>query len=250
MSEEWINIEGELISLSETPKLLKELNLMQIFLRRFFEKKNIKEISPSRDDQIQYQKDFMRSERILDKNDLENWLNKNNKSESEMNKILYESLCLEIFKKNKFNEQVERVFLDKKTGLDRVSYSMIRVKSKSKATELYIRLQEEEATFTELASTYSEGVENLLNGLIGPIEFSKINSTIAGRLKNSSPGQLWPPFELESWWVIIRPERFFQATLNEQMRRRLIDEMYEVWIQAKIVKTMNDLEDKSKTSNK
>ncbi len=250
MSEEWINIEGELISLSETPKLLKELNLMQIFLKRFFEKKYIKEITPSREDQIKYQKQFMRSQRILDNNDLENYLKKNNKTESEMNKILYESLCLEIFKKNQFNEQVERVFLDRKTGLDRVSYSMIRVKSKSKATELYIRLQEEEATFTELATTYSEGVENLLNGLIGPIEFSKINSNIAGRLKNSSPGQLWPPFELESWWVIIRPERFFQATLNEQMRSRLIDEMYEVWIQAKIVKTMNDLEDKPKTSNK
>ena len=103
MSEEWINIEGELISLSETPKLLKELNLMQIFLKRFFEKKYIKEITPSREDQIQYQKQFMRSQRILDNNDLENWLKKNNKTESEMNKILYESLCLEIFKKNQFN---------------------------------------------------------------------------------------------------------------------------------------------------
>ena len=250
MNEEWINIEGETISLGETPKLLKELNLMQIFLKRFFEKKYIKEITPSREDQIQYQKQFMRSQRILDNNDLKNWLDNNNKTESEMNKILYESLCLEIFKKNQFNPQVERVFLDRKTGLDRVSYSMIRVKSKSKATELYIRLQEEEATFTELATNYSEGVENMLNGLIGPIEFSKINSIIAGRLKNSSPGQLWPPFELESWWVIIRPEKFFQATLNEQMRTRLIDEMYELSMQSKIVKTMNDLETNSKTGNK
>tara|TARA_B100000214_G_C23888542_1_gene590688 strand:+ start:132 stop:893 length:762 start_codon:yes stop_codon:yes gene_type:complete len=247
MNEDWINIEGELVSLSDTPKLLKELNLMQIFLRRYFEKKYIKDISPSREDQIQYQKEFMRSERILDNNDLESWLDKNNKTESEMNKILYDSLCLEIFKKNQFNPKVERVFLDRKTGLDRVSYSMIRVKSKSKASELYIRLQEEEATFAELATSYSEGVENLLNGLIGPIEFSKINSHIAGRLKNSSPGQLWPPFELENWWVIIRPERFFQATLNEQMRSRLIDEMYEIWMKAKIVKIMNDLDNNSKT---
>ena len=59
MNEEWINIEGELISLVDTPKLLKELNLMQIFLRRYFEKKYIKDIKPSRDDQVQYQKDFM-----------------------------------------------------------------------------------------------------------------------------------------------------------------------------------------------
>ncbi len=249
MSEGWINIEGELITLIDTPQLLKELNLIQIFLRRFFEKKFIKDIKPSREEQISYQKEFMKRERILDNNDLKSWLSNNNKTEPEMNKLLYDSLCLEIFKKNKFGPKVERVFLDRKAGLDRVSYSMIRVKSKAKAVELYIRLQEEEATFAELASTYSEGVENMLNGLIGPIEFSKINSHIAGRLKNSSPGDLWPPFELESWWVIIKPERFFQATLNEQMRLRLINEMYEISIKDKIVKTINELEKNTKSAN-
>ena len=246
MNDDWINIEGELISLRDTPKLLKELNLIQIFLRRYFEKKYIKDITPSREDQVSHYQEFMRRERILNKNDLEAWLEQNNKTEAEMNKLLYDSLSLEIFKKKQFNSKVERVFLDRKIGLDRVSYSMIRVKSKSKAAELYIRLQEEEATFSDLASSYSEGVENVLNGLIGPIEFSKINSNIAAKLKNSEPGQLWPPFELESWWVIIRPERFFQATLNDQMRKRLIDEMYEIWIRSKIVKTINDLEKNSK----
>ena len=249
MNDEWINIEGELISLGDTPRLLKELNLMQIFLRRYFEKKYIKDIKPSREEQISFQKEFMRKERILDQNDLRNWLANSNKTEPEMNKILYDSLSLEIFKENQFSPKVERVFLDRKTGLDRVSYSLIRVKSKSKATELFIRLQEEEATFAELATSYSEGVENLLNGLIGPIEYSKINTQIAERLKNSSLGQLWPPFELESWWLIIRPERFFQATLNEQMRKRIINEMYETWIKEKIVKTMNDLENTSQTTN-
>lgn len=248
MKEDWINIEGDLISLNDTPKLLKELNLMQVFLRRYFEKKFIKNIEPPREEQINYQKEFMRRERILDNDDLNNWLEKNNKTEADMNKILYDSLSLEIFKKNQFNPQVERVFLDRKILLDRVSYSLMRVKSKSKATELFLRLQEEESTFSELASTFSEGIENMLNGLIGPIEFGKINLQIAERLRNSNPGQLWPPFELESWWLIIRAERFFQATLNEPMRFRLIDEMYEIWMQEKIVKVIKDL-DMSFTEN-
>lgn len=241
MKEAWINIEGDLISLNDTPNLLKELNLMPLFLRRYFERKFIKDIEPPREDQINYQKDFMRNERILDGDDLSNWLKKNNKTEAEMNKILYDSLSLEIFKKNQFNSKVERVFLDRKINLDRVSYSLIRVKNKSKAAELFFRLQEEEATFAELASSFSEGIENILNGLIGPIEFGKINLQIAERLRNSTPGQLWPPFELESWWIIIRAERFFQASLNDPMRIRLIDEMYEIWIQEKIVKVINNL---------
>ena len=63
MSEGWINIEGELITLIDTPQLLKELNLIQIFLRRFFEKKFIKDIKPSREEQISYQKEFMKREK-------------------------------------------------------------------------------------------------------------------------------------------------------------------------------------------
>ncbi len=248
MKENWINIEGDLISLNDTPKLLRELNLIQIFLRRYFEKKFTKDITPPREDQIKYQKEFMRRERILDNDDLHNWLKINNKTEAEMNKILYDSLSLDIFKKNQFNPKVERVFLDRKTSLDRISYSLMRVKSKAKAAELFFRLQEEESTFSELASSFSEGIENMLNGLIGPIEFGKINLQIAERLRNSNPGQLWPPFELESWWIIIRAERFFQATLNEPMRIRLIDEMYEIWMQEKIVKVIKDL-DMSFTKN-
>ena len=31
MSQSWINIEGELVSLEETPLLLNELNIMPIF---------------------------------------------------------------------------------------------------------------------------------------------------------------------------------------------------------------------------
>ena len=252
MNENWINIEGDLISLSDTPGLLKELNLMEIFLRRYFERKFIKDIKPTRDEQVNYQKDFMRRERILDSNDLSIWLESNNKTEAEMNKILFNSLCLEIFKKNQFNQKVERVFLDRKSSLDRVSYSLIRVKSKSKAAELFLRLQEEESPFSELASSFSEGIENVLNGLIGPIEFGKINTSISERLRNSSPGQLWPPFELETWWVIIRAERFYQASLNEPMRIRLVEEMYEIWIKQKILNTLNDLNlsvvDKEKNS--
>ena len=62
MSESWINIEGELVSLEETPLLLNELKLMPIFLRRFLEKKYTKEISPSREEQTNYYQKFLRDD--------------------------------------------------------------------------------------------------------------------------------------------------------------------------------------------
>ena len=87
-----------------------------------------------------------------------------------------------------------------------------------------------------------EGVENVLHGLIGPVEFGNVNPLISERLRNSSPGELWPPFEIDSWWIILRNERFIPATLNKTMEERLINEMYENWIKEKISKTIDNLE--------
>ena len=69
----------------------------------------------------------------------------------------------------------------------------------------------------------------------------KGNAEIAEILRNSSPGQLWPPFEIEGWWIILRHERFLPASLNPAMRKRLINEMYEVWIRGKIMNTLKQL---------
>ncbi len=243
MSENWINIEGEMISLKDTPALLRELNLMPLFLRRFFEKKYTQNIIPTKEEQVAFQKDFMQKEGIVDKDGLKIWLSNNGKTEKEMNQILFDAIRLEKFKKKKFDSKVESLFLERKSGLDRVTYSIIRVRSRAKAAELHLRLQEEEATFSELSSTYSEGVENILHGLIGPVEYAAINPYIAERLRNSSPGQLWPPFEIDSWWIILRSERLFPASLNIPMRIRLLDEMYESWIKLKITQATEKLED-------
>ncbi len=241
MSDNWINIEGELISLNSTPDLLRDLDLIPIFLRRYLERKYTNNIKVNKEEQIEFQKKFLIRENIKDKDNLQNWLSMKGVSESEMNKNLYKSLLIEKFKNENFGSKIESLFLKRKTLLDRFTYSLIRVRTRNKAAELFLRLQEEESTFQELASSFSEGIEQVLNGLIGPMELGKINPVIANKLLNSSPGQLWPPFEIEGWWVIIRLERSISSTLNEQMKNRLLDEMYEEWMLLKITKLLNDL---------
>ena len=246
MSQSWINIEGELVSLEETPLLLNELNIIPIFLRRFLEKKFTKEIVPTREEQTNYYQKFLKRENISDKTSLINWLNHYGVSESDMELNLYKSLKIEKFKNEKFSDKVEDLFLKRKSDLDRVTYSLIRSKSRDKISELNIRLKEEEDTFSQLSSEFSEGVENVLHGLIGPIEISKVNPVIAERLKASKSGQLWPPFECEGWWVLLKHERFIPATLNLEMRNRLINELYEVWIASKIKIALSSLKESVK----
>jgi len=246
MENNWINIEGDLISLEDTPGLLQDLDLMPLFLRRYFESKFTKDIQPSREEQINFQKNFMARENITDKESLDNWIKVRGITESHLTQNIFKTLKLEMFKKAKFNDYVEKVFLQRKSDLDRVTYSLIRAKKREKIVELNLRLKEEEATFSELSTEFSEGIENVLNGLIGPIELGQVNPNIAERLKSSNPGQLWPPFELENWWVLLRLERFIAATLNDAMRNRLINEMYESWIMEKIKSTLDNLNKNSK----
>ena len=241
MEENWINIEGDLLKINDLPHLLRELNLMPIFLRRYFEQKFISEIKVEKEEQILFQQKFMKKEGIKNKDELANWLKINSISEKEISKQLYINLKLEKFKRATFDDKVEDIFLKTKKNLDRVTYSLLRVKSKTKASELFIRLSEEEATFPELASKYSEGVEQVLHGLVGPMELGKVNPNIAERLLSSSPGQLWPPFELEGWWILIRFERLIAASLNEMMRERIINELYEISVRDKIKNILDQL---------
>tara|TARA_Y100000994_G_C15700611_1_gene444905 strand:+ start:173 stop:916 length:744 start_codon:yes stop_codon:yes gene_type:complete len=241
MEENWINIEGDLLKIGDLPQQLKDLNLMPIFLRRYFERKFINDIKVDKEEQILFQQKFMQKEGIKNKDELANWLKINSISEKEISKQLYINLKLEKFKRTTFDDKVEDIFLNTKKNLDRVTYSLLRVKSKTKASELFIRLSEEESTFPELASKYSEGVEQVLHGLVGPMELGKVNPNIAERLLSSSPGQLWPPFESEGWWILIRFERLISASLNEMMRDRIINELYEISIRDKIKNSLDQL---------
>lgn len=138
---------------------------------------------------------------------------------------------LDKFKQDRWGNQVETYFLQRKARLDRVIYSLLRLKDAAIAQELYFRLQAGEATFTELATRYSQGPESNTGGLIGPADVGSCHPQIGQVLRVSQPGQLWPPSRIEEWWVIVRMEKFLPAQLDEGMQRRMLDELFSTWIQ-------------------
>lgn len=237
-----LDLAGTPISLEQLPALLIELELWPLLLRRHLERIQAVGYSPTREEQIAFQQSFLAQERIADLDSLNAWLQRQGISEQQMSQRLFRALQLEQFKQATFGPRVGPLYLERKASLDRVTYSLLRVKERAKALELHLRLQEEEDTFADLASTYSEGVEQQLNGLIGPMELGRINPVLAERLRISSPGQLWPPFEAEGWWVILRHERHLPAQLDTAMTQRLISEMYEQWIVEQVAAALQALQ--------
>ena len=77
--------------------------------------------------------------------------------------------CLYRFRQAAFTLHVEEHYSRTKRDRDRIIYSMLRCKSRSRLEELSIAIREGELDFAAAAIRYSEGPESAQGGRIGPI---------------------------------------------------------------------------------
>jgi parvulin-like peptidyl-prolyl isomerase len=176
-----------------------------------------------------YQKYQINSDRERDE-----WLQRHSWTLNQLEHSVLRSLKLERFKRKTFGSKVAAYFLQRKHQLDRVIYSLLRVRKPDLAQELFFRIQADEASFTELVKQYSQGQEAELDGLLGPHELSIPHPLLAQKLRSLKPGQLSPPIQIAEWFVIVRLEKYFPARLDEQTESRSIDELYEQWMEEQL----------------
>lgn len=115
--------------------------------------------------------------------------------------------------------QLRSRFLAAKDYLDEVFYSLIRTTDHDLADELFLQLKEDHASFAHLARVHSEGPERLQGGMIGPVPLAQAHPYIVDRLKGAKPGEIFAPFWVKEFSVILRlddliPSRFAQAQLQ------------------------------------
>ncbi|WP_310419582.1 peptidylprolyl isomerase [Chamaesiphon sp. OTE_8_metabat_110] len=162
------------------------------------------------------------------------WLERNNCSLAQFEHSVLRTLKLDRFKQLAFNNKVDSYFLQRKSQLDRAVYSLLRVKDPHLAQELFFRIQDGEATFSDLVKQYSGGQEAQSGGMVGPHELSVPHPVLAQKIATLKPGQLAPPLQVADWFVLVRLEKYLPAQLDKTLRARLIDELYEQWIQSKL----------------
>lgn len=173
---------------------------------------------------------FMQANQLTTKEKCGTYLQQRGLTAADLDPLAQRDRRLHKFKLETWGNKVESYFLQRKTQMDRVLYSLIRTKEAGLAQELYFRIQDDGEPFTELARQYSEGQEAQTGGLIGPVELSVPHPTLGRILSISQPGQLWPPTKLEDWFVVVRLEKFFPAKLDDATRQRLLDELFNTWL--------------------
>lgn len=177
--------------------------------------------------------DFCKRNQINSAEDAKAWAQQRYGTPELIRTLAAREMRLAKFKRDSFENELESYFLKRKSRLDRVLYSLIRTQQAGLAQELYFRVQDDGQSFSDLARQYSEGQEAKTGGLIGPVELSVPHPNLAGLLSISQPGQLWPPKRIGEWYVVIRLEKFFPAKMDDAMRQRLLDELFQQWLKEK-----------------
>jgi parvulin-like peptidyl-prolyl isomerase len=142
---------------------------------------------------------------------------------------------LQQFKQENWGHKVGSYYLTRKTQLDRVICSIIQVTDGTVAQELYFRICAEPKIFSKLALHYSQGAEAFDGGKVGPIAISKLHPTISTQLLLLQPGQISPLFTIDNFYMFARLESVVPAQFDADLRQSLLDELFEQWLQAKIV---------------
>ena len=150
------------------------------------------------------------------------WLDRSGLTESDLDVLACRPWQWLMWCRERWGSDLQTIFLQRKAEFDQVTYSLLRLLDGELAQELYLQIKEGEASFSDLASQFSGGPEKRTGGLLGPVPLRNPHPALAKLLQVSKPGQLWPPKQLEGWWVLVRLEKLQPATLDPALEERLL----------------------------
>ncbi len=143
--------------------------------------------------------------------------------------------------REKFLDQAEKHFLERKQALDEVTYSLIRVQDAFLARELYLQVVNGESDFADLATKFSEGPEKSSRGIVGPKPLIQAHPQLRERLRSCRTGELLEPFPIEQWWLLVRLEESRPASFSEAVATQMCVELFDQSINEQTMRRLQAL---------
>jgi parvulin-like peptidyl-prolyl isomerase len=234
-----LQVGDEAIAPSDLVPMLRRYGLLPALVKEVVIDQAIATIQLSEAEAATATERFMQANQIGSEDQHNTFLQQRGLTPADFEPLALRDQKLQKFKTETWGNKLESYFLQRKTQLDRVLYSLIRTKEAGLAQELYFRIQDDGQPFADLARQFSEGQEAQTGGLIGPVELSVPHPALARVLSISQPGQLWPPTRVGDWFVVVRLEKFLPAKLDDSTRQRLLDELFNTWLIEQVQKTLN-----------
>lgn len=233
-----VQVGSQTITSEEIIPLLVGYQLLPQLLRELIIDQAIAQVTCTREEIAIAMPKFFEQHQIFSEETLAAWQQRYNITAEKLQALATRQLRIAKFKQATWGGQLESYFLNCKSRLDKVIYSLIRTKDAGVAQELYFRIQAGEQSFAEIAREYSQGPESQTGGLQGPVELSVPHPALAKMLCVSQAGQLLPPTRLNEWIVIVRLEKFIPAVLDEPTKQQLLNNLFQTWISEQVNQEM------------
>ena len=229
-----LEVDNQVYTAEDLVPLLTQYQMLPKLAQEILIDKAIADIECSEEENTSIYNQFCQQNQLTSDEQVQAWLNEQGMNREQLQNSITKRLRIEKYKQETWSDDVDAHFIKRKAQLDRVVYSLIRVEKPEVAQELYFRIKDDENTFSALAMEYSQGTEAQTGGLIGPVEINAPHPKIAQILATCQSGQLVPPTRVGEWIVIIRLENYISAKLDDGMRQRMLDELFNRWLHKSI----------------
>lgn len=184
---------------------------------------------------------FLQDNELADQDDLDAFCRYHLLSDADLDYLIAYPVRVWKYCQQHFAAQAESRFLVRKQSLDQVVYSLLRTRDPGLARELCLQVREGEATFSDLAATYSEGPERVTRGIVGPVPMSQGHPDLVDRLGTAEPGVVLDPFQIESWWVLVRLESYVPAVYDPDAADAMTQELLDQWLEEQVDRRLQEL---------
>ena len=229
-----LEVDNQVYTAEDLVPLLTQYQILPKLAQEILTDKAIASIQCSEEENTQIFEQFCQQNQLKSEEEVQEWLDKQGMNREQLQNLITKKLRIDRYKEETWGDQVDAYFIKRKSQLDRVVYSLIRVEKPEVAQELYFRVKDDQNAFSALAMEYSQGTEAQTGGLIGPVEINAPHPKIAQILATCQPGQLVPPTRVGEWIVIVRLENYISAKLDRPMRQRMLDELFGRWLNESI----------------
>ena len=236
-----LEVDNQVYTAEDLVPLLTQYQILPKLAQEILTDKAIADIKCTDEENTQIFDQFCQQNQLKSEEQVQAWLDKQGMNRAQLQNLITKKLRIDRYKEETWGDRVDAHFIKRKSQLDRVVYSLIRVEKPEVAQELYFRIKDDRNAFSALAMEYSQGTEAQTGGLIGPVEINAPHPKIAQILATCQPGQLVPPTRVGEWIVIVRLENYISAKLDRPMRQRMLDELFGSWLNESIQKKVSFL---------
>tara|TARA_B100001093_G_scaffold511185_1_gene578546 strand:+ start:234 stop:980 length:747 start_codon:yes stop_codon:yes gene_type:complete len=213
---------------------IRKGNLLRVYLKELVINKITEQISLERN-QIEYAKNnFFKENKLFDNNRLNQFLLYKGINEEDLEYQISLPLKLEILSNQINQSKIENHFLKRKDELDLYKYNVIRIDNSDLAHEIYFQLEAKESNFRKLSNQYSLDKEVFPAGIVGPKNLVGTHPEIKEKLRNYDIGKLIKPFQINTWWLIIKLLDIKQAKLDKKTCKVMALELCDIFVQNKV----------------